>query len=245
MAYADIDAGKVLNKEGLLELSNQIKSYVDVNAGGGSSYTAGNGIDIDSNGVISAENMGFSANAIGYLVGNYYLNGLGPGAYYIKHATTKEEFIKFLKSGLFVVYKTGDSFTINGADIVPFPTQQDTLQNCFYAVNVNDNGEITNSNRYFNTSKYLISSGSHIYALFGNTIFSFYSRAGLCWMFKGIRFLAQNNSGIIATTMNSAINEVAINLNTRIPSAPTTDGDYVLKVSVSSGTPTYSWVSAT
>lgn len=36
MAYADIDAGKVLNKEGLLELSNQIKSYVDANAGGSS-----------------------------------------------------------------------------------------------------------------------------------------------------------------------------------------------------------------
>ena len=30
-----------------------------------------------------------------------------------------------------------------------------------------------------------------------------------------------------------------------VPDAPTTDGDYVLKVSVSSGTPTYSWVAAT
>lgn len=52
MAYSDIDSGKVLNKEGLLELCSQIKTEIANNSGGGSSYTAGTGISIE-NGVIS------------------------------------------------------------------------------------------------------------------------------------------------------------------------------------------------
>ena len=37
----------------------------------------------------------------------------------------------------------------------------------------------------------------------------------------------------------------AADLDTRVPAAPTTDGTYTLKVTVSSGTPTYSWVEDT
>lgn len=31
-------------------------------------------------------------------------------------------------------------------------------------------------------------------------------------------------------------------VNNKVPDAPTTDGNYILKCSISSGTPTYSWV---
>ena len=54
MAYSDIDSGKVLNKEGLLELCSQIKTEI-ANAGsgsGGSSYTFTDGLT-ESNGTVS------------------------------------------------------------------------------------------------------------------------------------------------------------------------------------------------
>lgn len=41
-----------------------------------------------------------------------------------------------------------------------------------------------------------------------------------------------------------AINGTISDLATRIPAAPTTDGNYILSVTVSSGVPTYSWIAA-
>ena len=51
--YESVSSTKLVNKEGLLELSKNIKAYVAANAGGGTTYTAGTGISIDANGVIS------------------------------------------------------------------------------------------------------------------------------------------------------------------------------------------------
>ena len=58
-------------------------------------------------------------------------------------------------------------------------------------------------------------------------------------------FSAQLNS--FATSTVNSNNKLATmaELPTGLPTAPTTDGDYVLKVSVADGTPTYSWVAAT
>jgi hypothetical protein len=50
--YEGIDSGKILNKEGLLSLCSLIKTEMANGGGGGSSYTAGDGIDIDNSGVI-------------------------------------------------------------------------------------------------------------------------------------------------------------------------------------------------
>ena len=48
-------------------------------------------------------------------------------------------------------------------------------------------------------------------------------------------------AGLTSHSIPQAIDEVATNLNTRVPTVPTTDGDYVLKTSIASGSATYAW----
>ena len=227
------------------------ESYVDQaiadipSSGGGSSYTAGSGISIDENNVISTIYNGFSSYGANWILGNYYINGVDVNSQYRIDTTTKEEFLKYLKCGMFVRYKGSESFTINGAEIIPVPEATTNLPNCFYRVMMNGAGKIASQERYIRNSKLTIPSGDSIFVLLGNILMSATDGSYFTWIFKSIRFQATSGTGLTSTTINDAINEVATNLNTRVPTPPSTDGNYILTCAVNNGSITYTWVDAT
>lgn len=248
MAYNDIDSGKVLNKEGLLELCSQIKTEIANNSGGGASYTAGNGIDIDSNGVINRTGIGLSGMP---LLSSGYISGFSLG--YTPSASTISKLAENLKKYGISKY-SGDSFTptalneamggtqyaihfLNG-DVVP------SLNWAVYAYNSTSNA---GSWGWRDTPCFVIGSNNIIY---GATSF-FKLRMIMSWNLGELIYLNTSSWANLTTSTDirrlpllmSDINNVIGNINNRIPSAPTTDGTYMLKCVVSSGTPTYSWES--
>ena len=61
-------------------------------------------------------------------------------------------------------------------------------------------------------------------------------------------FVVTDHSGdklVIKSEMDTALAELAADIAEKLPTAPTTDEAYVLKVTVAAGTPTYSWESST
>lgn len=254
MAYNDIDSGKVLNKEGLLELCSQIKTEIANNSGsGGSSYTAGDGIDIDANGVISKTNGALPL----FVLLSYILTGTQTGQYNQTNTNNimthnllgkakTDTHIANLKAYGITITSDGTSQALMRAIV---PAMGDVVANTFYYCNVSTSVD----------SQYTLSAGTSsantadAYMSFGmsndptlilfnpsETYGSYYR-----WYFIKLPWkLFQNHyfnsqKGLTSHSIAAAIDEVA----TRIPAAPTTDGTYMLKCVVSSGTPTYSWES--
>lgn len=204
---------------------------------GGSSYTAGNGIEIDSNGVISAnirDNTSALWMALLGISKDWTYFSFNAKSFY--SSNTVEEFFDALKRGYIVyigqsVYWNGLGTLLYNAGIRGFFTLKKDGTYTYDTINSNQpNWRPTYRYDYWLCGNILMATSHSAYNdLFGE---------GLT---KSI-YYDNTTSGLSASTIKGAIDEVASNLNTRIPSAPTTDGNYVLKVSVSSGTPTYSWV---
>lgn len=226
--------------------SNGVVSAVGGSGGssGGASYTAGAGVEIDSNNVISTTDLGNSSNALGYIMAGMFLGSNNtPNENYFELVDNKDDFLKALKAGLLVKYTGSSSFYVYGPEIVPSPNNTATVGNatCFYTAYVNADGKATSiSKHYGSTSGQKIQSG-RVYCLIGNCIF--YTTTNITWenftyMSNGIRF---SNSG--STLTSNYMNDAIVEVSNRIPAAPTTDGTYTLQCVVSSDTPTYSWVS--
>lgn len=253
MAYSDIDSGKVLNKEGLLELSNQIKSYIDANVGGGSSYTAGNGIEIDANGVISKTSGALPL----FVLLSYILTGTQTGQYnqtntnnIMAHSmlgkAKTDTHIANLKAYGMTITSDGTSQALMRAIV---SAMGDVVANTFYycgvSSSVNNQYTLSAGNSQANTADAYMDFGMNndpTLILFNpNEAYGSYYRwyiIKLPWkLFQNHYFNSQK--GLTSHSIAGAIDEVA----TRVPSAPTTDGTYMLKCVVSSGTPTYSWES--
>lgn len=248
MAYSDIDSGKVLNKEGLLELSNQIKSYVDANAGG-SSYTAGNGIDIDSNGVISRTGIGLTGMP---LFSSGFISNFSIGD--TPSASTVSQLAENLKKYGISSY-SGSSFTPTALNEAMGGTRYSTqflsgdispsVSWDYQAYNSTSN---VGSWGYRDIPCFVIGKNNSIY---GTTSFS-KLRMLMGWNLGEVIHLNTSSLSNLTTSANSIrrlhllmgdINNVIGDINTRIPTAPSNDGTYMLKCVVSSGTPTYSWES--
>ena len=293
MAYNDIDSGKVLNKEGLLELSGQIKGYINTNmpesyvlptaststlggvkvdgdtititdgvisanGSGGASYTAGNGIDIDSNNVISK--VGASVPMIPLLL-QLMTNGSGQ---YNQNACleimlnrsnmTEEQMLSLFKTHHFIYAHQG----IQVKSTLPsqlLSAVGDSPSSTFYYVNLTSP----------RTSQYTISAGlssmssiteymprldwvnAPILIIFNP---SYDYGSNYRWiviknpeqLFQNIYF--NSKQGLTSHSMAAAIDEVASKIP-NIPSSPSTDGTYILKSTVSSGAATNSWESVT
>lgn len=59
---------------------------------------------------------------------------------------------------------------------------------------------------------------------------------------SGKKFVMFDNESGKQASLGEIIKYLNENLNDVLPSLPSTDGTYILKVTVSNGTPTYSWV---
>lgn len=239
MAYNDIDSGKVLNKEGLLELCNQIKTEIANNSGGGgSSYTAGGGISIDANNVIST----ITPQML------FYDGGMG----WNRSSNTKEQIIERLKRGE-VVYNPSSSITIQASELIPSgririlgpinnntglinntTSNSITLHNDYYYYLIK--GQRTTVSSYETGGVVLVSSNGDFYNLI-----PYYD--GTLNPQKTSQYLHLNKQDkLTAGTGISISNNVISSTVEGLPSAPTTDGTYTLQCVVSSGTSTYSWV---
>ena len=249
MAYSDIDSGKVLNKEGLLELCSQIKTEI-ANNSGGSSYTAGDGINIDNNGVISLPTSRMSLVPMLYSImtrnsGKVRQEGFVQQLWHNKFMKENMEFhIGNLQIYRMTYFSNGmNADTIQSLIAAFYDTPPSVLAFHYNASAFDDQYSYamaqtsfapTDNNRWQN--------------LFINKpVLAFYhpDEGNVKWtfiiypekLFQNIYFNSQ--AGLTSHSMAGAIDEVA----TRIPTAPTADGTYMLKCVVSSGTPAYSWES--
>ena len=254
--YSDIDVNKVLNKEGLLELSAQIKGYIAANAsGGGASYTAGSGISIDANGVISKTSGALPL----FVLLSYILTGTQTGQYnqtatnnimthnILGKAQTNTH-IANLKAYGMTITSDGTSQALMRAIV---PAMGDVVANKFYYCNVaqsmNSQYTLSAGTSQANTADGYMDFGMNndpTLILFnpneayGSSYRWYFIK--LPWkLFQNHYFNSQN--GLTSHSIAAAIDEVA----TRIPAASSTNGTYMLKCVVSSGTPTYSWESIT
>ena len=224
MAYSDIDSGKVLNKEGLLELCSQIKTEIANNSGGGSSYTAGNGIDIDANGAIKNNYQSIFGLM---MLSNNISKSMNP---YITSASgmTWEQFLSALQAGKII-----STFNMN-----PTPTWINAGSKQLNATNVAGDANATyyicdlSAEPAFNFSTITARAlASHIYFFDGTVLYTYGNS------FQFLDWFNFNDGTNTTKKLGSLIRDI----NTRIPTAPPTDGSYKLISTVASGTPTYSW----
>lgn len=233
----------------------------------GASYTAGDGIDIDANGVISKSLPASTLFGLLYCIeanntnvynSNAWITGFlgsSPNNWALTNATGREKHIKNLKTFGMTYLPQGFSGDNNGQ----------YLKQIISAVGGDDittSLPIVGASNNVNT-QYTVGMGLQSFG-YGYMDMLGYQNKPVLILFNGTESKGSNYrwyfisnpekvfqnkyfnsaSGLTSHSIPQAIDEVATNLNTRVPAAPTTDGDYVLKVSVSSGTPTYSWVSA-
>lgn len=233
ITYDNIDANKMLNKAGLLELSGQIKGYIQANAGGGASYTAGDGIDI-TNDVISSTVKEFSRYyqppwSI-FFAGDPFVGGLTANG-----VSTKEEALDILAHG-------GSVYATYDAGVIRFTGEDFDGMGYVWYYTPNANGDFVQG-----TISSLSASNPITIGYGSNYIFSM----GKCLIVCNsgelktflLRKLGYDNtiSGLTATTIKGAIDELAARPVVSIPADPSADGTYVLQNTVSSGTATYSW----
>ena len=217
-----------------------------IGSGGGTTYTAGDGINIDSNGVIS---QNFSQLGILHILPHFD----------VPNSTSWRTTLQALADSL---NNTGYGI-VDASALYGFTPAQlnEALGNkqydivCINDMNYsNSNPEnITNYN-YNSTATLFSRSARDMYYFIITPIKIYYSKSSqvlLRYLWYGV------STGYITVSTNGAVNYTDYRLpfvikqldtaisskqDAIIPSAPTTDGNYVLKVSVSSGTPTYSWV---
>lgn len=231
ITYNDIDANKMLNKAGLLELSGQIKGYIQANAGGGTSYTAGDGIDI-TNDVISStvktpriiainqsttrSNMS-EANKT-YLT-NLYLNGYASYPCIIQVSNTLLQ-----TKVLYYFYQIDNaSRVMSFIGALHYPGYNDDSGLYFIKFGFD-------SNNVLNSMSFAPYGGSNNHALSAGTITLWNSDSptgNKTTVSMGIRYIKNNYA------KKSELPP--------IPADPSNDGTYVLQNTVSSGTATYSW----
>lgn len=207
---------------------------------GGGSYTAGRGIDIDANNVISVNRIDNSAPLWLALSGistdwSYFSQQITM----ISNNDTQEKFLTSLLNGE-IVYVVASVYW-NGLGT--------TLYNLGYikVITLNNNGSYQEATITQNMSNWR-PDRRYDYWLCGKIIMRAPHTNYNDIFGVGLgKLLPYDNtaSGLTASTIKGAIDEVVSNMNTRIPTAPTTDGNYVLKVVVADGTPTYSWVAET
>lgn len=247
MAYADIDSNKVLNKEGLLELSVQIKNYVDTNIPSpytlptASTSTLG-GVKVDgetitiNDGVISAVGGG-SGGITDLPIKVLYMSGTPLSGLNNLTQDSKDKLIAMFNSGDFSNYFC----------IIVY-ADSSTQRNIMYP-----------SQRRQTASQAIINYWDLIYNKAYQ--FSFTLQDGMATALSVITQtygITTNNitAGLASwdplqksatATVRQSFQYIKDNYATKaelpegLPTTPTTDGNYVLKSVIADGTATNSW----
>ena len=251
MAYSDIDSGKVLNKEGLLELCSQIKTEIANNSGsGGSSYTAGDGISIDANNVISAYYDGLNFPAATIFDSGLVSNLSWGGTLYNKQCQTAADIAESLKK-----YKIAGIKKLSSSGLTPaaINTAGNTNYIFYKFSNFNTTASPPTTGTYYaaSSTSELSSSIETTCLVQMNTttvaVFTSLSQARSIFGFNLgmiLQISPYSQTNYTRSRLDLVIDDLdnAISGKFTAPTAPTTDGTYTLQCVVSSGTPTYSWV---
>lgn len=227
------------------------ESYVDtaianIPSGSGTTYTAGNGINIDSNGVIS---QNFSQLGILHMLPHFDVPNSS------NWRTTLQALADSLNNTGYGVVDASALYNFTPAQL------NEALGNKQYGIDYISNMDYSirnpanvSSYNYNSTSTLFSRSAFDMYYFILTPTKIYYAKSNsVLWRYLWYSI----STDYITVSTNGAVNytdfrlpQVIKQLDTAIsskqdaiiPTAPTTDGNYVLKVSVSSGTPTYSWV---
>lgn len=249
MAYADIDSNKVLNKEGLLELSVQIKNYINTNIP--SPYTLptastttlggvkidGSTITVDGNGVISAsgggatytagDNITISNNVISASVPmNLQVNTVQTGT----GANNYFQCQKFRGEGDANTYYHAIDFGYAGHNQVDFHEYGG-----IYTFYQNAGGSQAGGTELLKITPSDITYKGQ--SLLGST---YTLPTASTSVLGGVKV-----DGSTITISNGVISAVGggSSQTTNLPTTPSADGTYLLKCVISSGASSYSWES--
>lgn len=190
----------------------------------GSSYTAGNGIDIDSNNVISNTR-----------IAPYGIYG-GNGNYYRGRNHTKEEQVKALLDG-YILYDPTDYLEVVVRDF-GYPDAKGFIVYRLSSNRRTYTETVESSLRFLEYRSFLYggidSSGDYVVIYVSRPSSS---AADFSFIQSGL-----SRSGNTYTTVYGEFKNFQDEVNTRIPTAPTADGSYKLTSTTTSGSSTYSWV---
>lgn len=235
-----------------------------ISADGGSDYTAGNGIDIDANGVISKSLPAsvlfglwycIEANNTNIYNSNTWITtflGGSTNGWALDNATGREKHIKNLKTFGMTYLPQGFNGDNNGQylkQIISAVGGDDITTSLPIVTASNANNTQYTTGMSFMSFDYSYMSmlgyqNKPVLIIFDG---SKSKGSNYRWYFIGNpEKVFQNKyfnsvSGLTSHSIPQAIDEVATNLNTRVPSGPSTDGTYKLTSTITSGTPTYSW----
>ena len=238
--YSDIDANKMLNKAGLLELSGQIKGYIQANmpSSSSTSYTAGDGIDITNDVISSTFDKSYQA-PWGVLIDA----GLTATftATTVPANTDKDTVLYYLKCGKTITFPTSGTFGNWWGGLIQ---EKDLYQIGFvYYYVLNNNNYLSPTRNNFSSSGTTklnsIAYQNNIMPLGDTLIFG--SRNNIAKCLASLIRYDNSTSGLTADRLKAAIDELAARPVVNLPADPSADGTYVLQNTVSSGTATYSW----
>lgn len=220
------------------------ESYVDQaiadipSSGSGTTYTAGDGIDIDSNGVISSYSLDNSVPLFLMLLGKTGgENGFSRFITTLYNGSTKEQFINGIKAGKivelgFINYWGGlgtDLYNLGFQKVVTI-AQDGTASTVELSSSNQANWKPTRYWDYWACGNCIIGINHPYNTVFGKDLI-------------GNMYYNNATSGLSASTVKGAIDELANEKQDAIiPTAPTADGSYKLTSTTTSGTSTYSWV---
>ena len=200
----------------------------------GSSYTAGDGISIDANNVISSHSMDNYTPILMSLIGFNPMNYTG-----IDYAMCGEvysgssiaDFINVLKSGKLVYVSSAPNWNGLGTALIAAGYQ--------YYVQM----PASSGNRAFSIWNLSLSNMTNwrpsafwIYWSYQNVLFGLTLNDGTTTIADKIVY-TNSSSNLVSTTMKTAIDELA----GKLPTPSTTDGTYKLTSTITSGSPAYSW----
>lgn len=228
----------------------------DSGSSGGSSYTAGDGISIDANNVISRDKLDFGEPIfkLFFSLSDTYWNGS-------QNVYQNCSSVSALATALMrdKIAQTNSSLGRSGFSASALNTAMGTSYHIYvYTCNLAASNPMS-VNHYSPTSSTVISNSSglggpltfmiiedRIFCILGSLqqaqyVFSYY----LC---KNLQLNTYNRHNFTQSSLAAAITELDTAISNKqdaiIPTSPSNDGTYVLQCVVSSGTPTYSWVSA-
>lgn len=218
------------------DLQNQVDEIK--NSGGsssGESYTAGSGINIDSNNVISA-----NANPLIFSMLQMTTAGNNmPIAVKLNNGSTWEEFVSYIIAGKVVYINSATSYTFNNNyKLTPELLGVSNL----YAINLAD------------MSPAMMSSNVASYPATGTQVYYstyYYFDGAFLWSWKKpedignfikVKYRNSQNVGL-----GYALQQITTDIDTKltVPTPPSTDGNYILTCAVNNGSITYTWVDAT
>ena len=214
-------------------------------SGGGESYTAGSGISIDSNNVISAKNT-YSGHCGINGLWSFWREAANPNGGYMEQesVSSAEMAVEYLLNGL--VIQPTKNITIDVRDIIDtYPSNGSYMIIVFnlQTKKLTEKKNVRASDNY----QYSLSRFNEYVKLDNYSLLELTNRTAATVQPSGLLpyFIIHQSANYTTYNVADNLDEVMETVNTRVPTPPSTDGNYILTCAVNNGSITYTWVDAT